>query len=204
MIVRARLFVETLSYWTCATGATRGRLYDSVCVRDREGLPYMPGRHLRGLLREAVRQLPDVDADVVSLLFGPRDTDGIAFGSQIRIGSASLVAPVRALLEKMSREERERALFATIQSTAINDATGAALETSLRTYEVVAPTLLEAEISGDGAAFDERGAPQKPCEDWFDIVQRALPLIEGVGAHRARGYGRAIFSVAAYDGEASQ
>lgn len=200
MIRRARLFVETLSYWICATGATRGRLFDAVTVRDDDDLPMVPGRHLRGLLRDAVTRLPD-DSGAAHTLFGPRDETGLAYGSQLAISSARIVAPLRGLLLARDRDEREAALFATMQSTAIDEATGSALAHTLRSYEVAVPLLLEAEIASDGAPFGPDGAPVAPISDWFDIVRRAAPLVTAVGAHRTRGYGRAVLSIEAFEAE---
>src|SRR5690606_24392052 len=46
--------LELLSPWHVSSGRGRGASADLTVVRSSGGLPYLPGRALRGLLREAV------------------------------------------------------------------------------------------------------------------------------------------------------
>ncbi len=97
---------------------------------------------------------------------------------------------------------REAALFTTIQSTAIDDETGSARSKSLRSYEVAAPTVLVATIEANRAAFGAAGELLDPG-DWIATLSKALPLVRSVGAHRTRGFGRALLELAPEAAEAS-
>ena len=48
-----KLTVEILSYWHAGSGLGRGADLDALVLRNGDDLPYLPGRTLKGLLREA-------------------------------------------------------------------------------------------------------------------------------------------------------
>ena len=52
-----RYKIEFFSYWHCGSGQTAGADVDELVVRDVSGLPFVPGRTLKGLLREAVTNI---------------------------------------------------------------------------------------------------------------------------------------------------
>ena len=45
--------IEFFSNWHCGSGLAAGADVDALVIKDQEGLPYIPGRTLKGLLREA-------------------------------------------------------------------------------------------------------------------------------------------------------
>jgi len=49
------LVLDLVSYWHAGTGRGDGPSVDAVVARTKEGLPYLPGRTVKGLVREAVR-----------------------------------------------------------------------------------------------------------------------------------------------------
>lgn len=71
-----RLNIEFLSYWHVGNGLGEGAAADAVVLKDRHGLPYFPGKGVRGLLRNALQKadalgwLPDSEEDIITLAFG--------------------------------------------------------------------------------------------------------------------------------------
>jgi hypothetical protein len=74
-----------------------------------------------------------------------------------------------------------------LHSTAVDRDSGTALNRSLRGMEVIIPLTLEAIISPLPG--------QQPGDAWPELVRRALPLLQGLGAHRNRGLGRVQVSL---------
>lgn len=201
------LTTELLGYWRCGTGEGRSAMLDATCLRDADGLPYVPGRHLRGLLRDAVRDLEALGADDFSgqtvRLFGEEGFEWEVNAEAptprqktqpglIWIDNAMLADETRGWITANPDAPAARAeLFRTRRSTAIDRETGAAAEKTLRAEEVAIPLGLAAPIglvsgveAADGAAI--RG-----------LLTEACTLIRGLGAKRARGLGRCIVKLEA-------
>lgn len=181
-----RLRIEFLSFWRTGSGKGLAGRVDLRTARDADGLPYVPGRHLRGILREAVREAEGYHwfEPSEARLFGTRDISPGGAGAKgtLRVDSARMLATDRAALadldESMCLAAKEH-LFAQRRSTAIDRATGGALQHSLRVEEVAIPLLLEARITKAGTG-----------DDWRETIKAALPLIRAMGADRSRGLGR--------------
>ena len=43
--------IEFFSYWHCGSGLAAGADVDELAIKDGDGLPYVPGRTVKGLLR---------------------------------------------------------------------------------------------------------------------------------------------------------
>ena len=50
------LSIEVRSYWHAGGGRGGGLVVDAVVHRDADGLPVLSGRHLKGLLRDALER----------------------------------------------------------------------------------------------------------------------------------------------------
>ena len=48
-----RYTIEFYSDWHCGSGLASGAEADAVVIKDRDGLPYVPGKTIKGLVREA-------------------------------------------------------------------------------------------------------------------------------------------------------
>ena len=172
-----------LSYWQVGSGSGTLGTYDSVAARDRQDLPIIPGKQVKGLCRHAVWQatkiphlgIPDT---MVNTLFGDRTEGGEDEPSpgSLRFTSAKLPRDLRAALA--GRKDLIAGLFQSRRSTAMTP-DGVAKPHSLRFDEVVVPVTLHAEITGDS-------------KGWEEVLKKALPLIEAVGSGRTRGMGRVI------------
>ena len=198
--------VSLLSFWRSGTGAGAYGSLDAVCAVDHNGLPYLPGRHLKGLLREAVRKAEafgwfgDDQAPVSNwsqFLFGEPGFvsdnsevgvivrhNAITTPGVLRVDSAHILAPESGAI--LANPELVPHLFQVLRTTAMDKRTGAAKHKSLREEQVAVPLSLEFKINLiDSAVYPENAKP------WTEILEAALPLIRAVGQKRTRGLGRA-------------
>ena len=54
-IATYRLTISFLSYWFVSTGNEQGAYADQLALKDSEGFPYIPGKTIKGVFREAFR-----------------------------------------------------------------------------------------------------------------------------------------------------
>ena len=193
-----QLKIAIHSYWHPGTGRGQGSDMDAVTQRDTANkLPVLPGRSLRGLLRDAVTRweqfaAPDAPALLAQQLFGSEpdvsadDGDSKWRSGLLRVNNAVLPYAIQHHLGE-GNADLLPGLYQRLYSTAVEYGTGTAKHKSLRGIEVVVPLTLYArldEIPGRGAV-----------EDWPARIADALHLIDAVGAHRSRGLGRATISL---------
>lgn len=195
---------DVSSYWHAGTGKGLGTQADAVVARSQGGLPYLPGRTVKGLLRHACAQAErfgQLEPGRTAILFGTElaaaseETDAAidnAFeaarfktvASLLRFESAVLGSAWEAWGRAAPPAAPEReALFHQIASTAIRE-DGIVEEHTLRTIEVAVPVRLRARVECIGD--DSR---------WVEDLRRAAPLVRALGAHRNRGLGRVAVSV---------
>lgn len=187
-----KLTIDIRSYWHSGSGRGSGSHLDAVTDRDSDGLPYLPGRTLKGLLRDAAWRLECWQSTqrrsnglTVEKLFGNRGgprqdtTAGV-----LRIYDARLPESLRAWLKQEEQAAKRAELYRELFETAIASETGVARSKSLRGMEVVVPLMLEARIDSIG-----------PVEHWKEWLRPCLSLVRAVGAHRTRGLGRAVLTL---------
>lgn len=186
------LSIDIRSYWHPGTGRGSGFHLDAVTHEGADGLPRLPGRTLKGLLRDAVHRAEswgwkEVPARSSERLFGPRGRQGAetAFGL-LRVSDAMLPAELASYLASAEGRKLVPGLYREHFSTAIELGAGVAKSRSLRGMRVVVPLELEAEIGTVPGVED--------LADWRARLTAVLPLIHAVGAHRSRGFGRAVLS----------
>lgn len=184
----AILQIDIQSYWHPGTGRGSGYHLDAITHTGADGLPRLPGRTLKGLLRDALYRAeqwgwPMVPGDTTKALFGPRGTGVPTAPGLLRVSDATLPGEVAAYLASDAGKGLIPGLYREHFSTAINPGSGVARERSLRGMRVVVPLTLEATISEVPGVL---GLP-----DWQDQLAACFCLITAVGAHRSRGFGRA-------------
>lgn len=171
-----------LSPWHMGSGFGEGANLDAVPVKSAAGLPYIPGRSVKGLLREAVQLAEECGqlADGTTLrLFGSRDPKKSRYESRpgsLRVTSAVLGTDLEAWAKKKPVPVSE--LYTVLSATKIGDR-GLAEDETLRKIEAAWPLTLTAEVDG---ANDET--------DWIESLRLAAPLIRQAGMRRHRGLGR--------------
>ena len=201
----ARIRIEVQGYWHAGSGRGAGPGADAVVVRTPAGLPYLPGRALKGLIRDAARiaeQAGRLDQGRTASLFGGRSR-GAAEGAGKGMGRFGVAAGAlrfsdarigvdddkQQIWEDWADTGRGRklvgGLFDHISSTAM-DENGLADERTLRTVEVTVPMQLHAFVEP---------IPDNDPGDWQSDLRLVLPLIRTLGSKRSRGFGRCSMSL---------
>ncbi len=186
----AALRIEIQTAWHPGTGRGSSFHLDAVTHQGADGLPRLPGRHLKGLLRDAVYRAEtwnwaEVPGGTTETLFGPLGRAGAETRpGLLRISDATLPPELAAYLATGEGKCLVTGLYREHFSTAIDQRTGVALGRSLRGMRLVVPLTLEAIVA------EVPGAARLP--DWRTRLGAVLPLIGAVGAHRSRGFGRAV------------
>ncbi len=191
----ATLTLDIKTYWHPGGGRGGGFVVDALAHRDSNGLPTLPGRHLKGLLREAVEFAENLHwsgyAYLPQMLFGERTKNALnatPTSGCLRISDATLPNEVGTWLASEAGRALIPNLYRKLYATAVDQVSGAAVDRSLRGIEVVVPVTLQARI-------DPIIGREAPPEAWLDRLKQILPLIDAVGAHRTRGLGRAVLSL---------
>ena len=190
----ATLELNIQSYWHAGGGRGAGAVLDAVVHRDADGLPVLPGRHIKGLLRDALARAeawgwPGCEKGSTEIFFGKAGEEEERAASRpglLRVSDATLPGDLRNWLTHDGKSHLPH-LFRSIYATAINHETGTARNKSLRGIEVVIPLTLIARITPVPG--------QNPPDDWKNCLKAALPLVDAVGAHRNRGLGRAVLTL---------
>ena len=213
------LIINIRSYWHPGTGRGSGFHLDALTHTGADGLPRLPGRHLKGLLRDALYraetwQWPDAPAGITEALFGSRpierndataeesaedaterntpnrpDDDNLSTPGLLRVSDATLPTEVAKWLASDDGKPYAAGLYREHFGTAIDERSGVAKERSLRGMQVIVPLELTAIV---------REVPGVKTvinvADWKKTLAAVFPLIPAVGAHRTRGFGRACLS----------
>lgn len=178
--------VEFLSDWHCGSGLSAGADLDALCIKDVNGLPFIPGKTLKGLLREASELIFGENLEFTEKSFGKENTSSdnesqndLCESSQgaCYFSNAELSENIQNILN--NDIQKKACLYRKVSSTAIEE-TGTAKEHSLRKMEVVIPLTLYAEIS------------DIPSIEYRDKLLLCLKYIKAIGINRNRGLGRCI------------
>lgn len=175
--------IQFFSYWHCSSGLVGGPDANATVIKDDRMLPFIPGKTLKGLLRESAENYIKIikgqsfaDQFIVDV-FGPPEGSFDYDNQSSFFGNAGLSSALAGQLD----EQSSLLLYERIASTAI-DEQGQAKDKSLRQIEVTAPLSLHAQIID---------FPDKPgYEDAFKIC---LQGIKRMGSYRTRGLGRCQF-----------
>ena len=181
-----RYRIEFFSRWHCGSGLSAGADVDALVVKDKNGMPFIPGKTLKGLFREATEDYLTLSGEAEKLETSVRSTlgtlddkggfsKGTAFFSNATLCSTEYDEIVRCNAQEF--------LFQSVSSTA-NGKDGVGDEHSLRRIQVVVPCTLEAEI-------------QNIPDDMTDVAGKALQMIKHMGLDRNRGLGRCQLTIIA-------
>lgn len=176
-----------------------GVLVDADPATDEFGLPFVPGRTFKGLLREAVMEVLEIEGKEeeeirkeVEALFGregeaaDEDANGTLKFDNLRLEGYD---QIRKELPDLSRESEDngRALHPDsvkqhfcreIQSTQI-DGEGIVLDHSLRNFRAIRP----------GITFSGNISSRNDLSDEWGLLQRAALQLRFAGTRRNRGFG---------------
>lgn len=172
--------IQFFSGWHCGSGLSAGADVDTLVVKDDDDLPFVPGKTIKGLLREAVEDYAaltqEVSAERIDAVFGSFDSKekfsrGVAF-----FGNAALSDDEAKAIKS---DKLQQFLYKRLSATAIGE-NGVAKDHSLRRIEVVVPCKLQGKILD---------VP----EDFVEVLKKSMGLIKRLGSWRNRGLGRCTF-----------
>jgi len=164
--------VKFLDYWHLSSGLSAGAKLNSTVVKDKDELPYLSGKTLKGLVREMATLLNN--GQFIKECFGGK---GIDMGS-CYFSNATLCKNISDEIKTHKLQDR---LYDTISSTKIDDNNGIAKTNSLREIEVVVPITLKGTIDDVPSEYQEQ------------MIQ-SLKMIKRMGLNRNRGLGRCEIS----------
>ncbi len=177
--------IKFYSDWSCGSGLAAGADVDLLPIRDAQGLPFVPGKTMKGLVREALESLYSIkgkDEQPLIDMMGKKN-DVASDGGDMKSGCSffmNAVIPAEQA-QLIVAQELQQFMFRRISSTAI-DKDGVAKDHSLRKIQVAVPCELE------GSILD---VPQTTVPDVVD----ALCFIKRMGSNRNRGLGRCDIEV---------
>lgn len=182
--------IEFFDYWHAGTGLVSGANSDALVQKDPNDRPFIPGKTLKGLLREAAETLKalghdEITDEFIRDVFGERNLDDKEAKGDNRIekeaksffGNATLSARLQGEITKSNA----KFLYRQIASTAI-ESNGQAKDYSLRNVEVTVPMVLYAPINRFNKEYKEA---MTACLNW----------IKRMGLNRNRGLGRCQFKI---------
>lgn len=197
--------VEFFTDWHCGSGLAAGADVDALVVKDRDGLPFIPGKTVKGLLREALEDIvrfrysanEDMYRKYMSWIrkyFGYFDGKPSSDGSRSEMTKGTAFFANAELPEPVGKaivsDNLQSYLYRTLASTAI-DEHGIAKDHSLRRIEVTVPCTLEGYILSNHEDKDMVDL----VKDGLKFIKDGLKYIRRLGQNRNRGLGRCLFSV---------
>lgn len=163
--------------WHCGSGLAAGADVDALVVKDKDDMPFIPGKTIKGLVREAVEEIRSIqdkkDDEAFVKAFGFFDNKeqknkGCMFFTNATLDNKEQEAIVSNHAAKF--------MYRDIANTAIdNDCI--AKEHSLRKIQVVVPCTLYGEI-------------MDVPDEMVDEIIESLQFIKRLGQNRNRGLGR--------------
>ncbi len=174
--------VTFLDYWHLSSGLSAGAKLDSTVTRDENGLPYIPGKTIKGLIREMAELTKNFD--FVTKCFGSSSDEKDEFYFEEKIVGECNFSNVEIeenTKKFIIKEKLQNQLFDEIASTKI-DKNGIAESGSLREIEVVVPISLFGEIKNISPEYKQE-------------MIKALKKVKRMGLNRNRGLGRCVIDV---------
>lgn len=174
--------IQFYSQWHCGSGLSAGADVDNLVVKDSQGMPFVPGKTMKGLIREAVEDYLAFTKAAATDLEKTFGVEGSVTG-EAHFGNAVLPArEYNAIVANIAQHY----LYNKVTTTAI-DENGVARDHSLRSMETVVPCTLEGMITDIPEAMQT-------------VIAGSLGLLKRIGQKRNRGLGRCDVSIVAKGG----
>lgn len=223
--MKAQLAFDLLTYWHAGTGRGKAAGADAIVQRSPEGLPYLPGRTVKGLLRQAVAmgtwfEAPTYGIEDVEAWFGTSlppsttsdDRVDVLEAARFRTRPGTLRFSSATLGEAWANWARTVTSMAKAQARPPTaDAPAAPSSEDIEVLEL-APlftTLASTRIDERGVAYDrtlrtrEVAVPMVLMASvdgpddrrWIHALQHTASFVRGLGSGRNRGLGRVALTV---------
>jgi len=183
--------METLKYritfhsdWHTGSGLSSGSDVDALVIKDKDNLPYIPGKTIKGLLKDAASDIcgltgenPD-QSEFINSVFGFFDGKE---KSESKVHTKATTFFTNACLsnelqKKVKDNKLQHHFYRDLASTAIDDE-GIAKQGSLRRMEVTIPCTLSGEIFHIDAKY-------------YNDIEKCMKMVKRLGVNRNRGLGR--------------
>ena len=194
--MKLHIKINFLSDYMISSGMGDGSLSDSMLVRDSNGIIYIPGRAVKGALREGatfLNKLNRSDIKAASLyFFGSKDVEDENKSSNKQghtsVSSANLPKDIYCALLNLDTYRKDVVSDLTCQRVQTALENGQVKSHSLRTIECgVMGTVFESELSVD--------CPQELNEFTLDYFSSVCAAVKSMGGGRSRGFGTCVLSV---------
>jgi hypothetical protein len=170
--------IEFFSEWHCGSGLAAGADVDALVIKDKDGLPFVPGKTIKGLIKEAIENIIDLKNNKNINL---NDAFGLVHGQEcVKEGCMYFSNAILPDHDNIAMEKLQEYMYRNFSSTCIDD-NGIAQKHSLRRVETVIPCNLIGKITN---------VP----EELVDVLVSSFGLIKRMGVNRNRGLGRCRIS----------
>lgn len=176
------------SDWHIAASAGGGILADAVLVKDGQKIPYIPGRALKGALREGARLLGKCRGDLAkceNYYFGSGSSDHeVKNAGRIEISRGELPEDIYSLLTECDMTTRE---------DYVRDMTTIRMQTAIEKNGVVKPQSLRSMECGiPGITFKATITSYSQAGDAWDrqYLASVCAAVKSIGAGKSRGLGQ--------------
>ena len=168
--------IKFLDYWHISSGKSGGALYDVLVLKDKNKLPFIPGRSIKGLVRDNAYQLGLLELnsrnekfknDDLRKCLGEAEVKGECYFSNLELNEKEKNSLISQKLQNF--------LYDRLTFTAL-DKNRVAKDDTLREFEVVIPLILEGYV--------------EVCEECKEDIKKLLKMIKRLGLNRRRGLGR--------------
>ena len=162
--------IKFLDFWHMGSGISGGSKLDNFVLKDKNKIPFISGKTIKGLVREAAEILGD--ENFIKECFGFEET----IQAKTYFSNATVKDKESIISHNLAPY-----LYKKLSFTSINQ-DGVADDNSLREIEVVVPLTLEGEILNVPDIYTEN-------------MIKALKMVKRMGLNRNRGLGRCQIKV---------
>lgn len=186
--MKSILEIELLSDMCCGTGEGNGSTLDTVAAFDKDGLPVIPGKTLKGLLKDRCRVFVDngfvTSGELTALFGGLKGQDGLLRFDKGVIKNYSAVkkdiADFDSAAAGIVTKGAIRRTFTTVRKQTAHDSAGIAKKMSLRATETVKRGLkFYAAVSADRSLTESEEL----------ILTACVKTLRHIGMNKTRGFG---------------
>lgn len=178
----------------CASsGESMGSYIDNDICYDENGIPYIPSKRLKGLLRECAEEYCDWDnsfRDSIDKIFGiegSRNPGALkidnAYISEYETITEELSTVPQRFKPYLSKQKILNSYTYTRYQTAVDAKTGTSLKNTLRATRVV---------KKDNVFFADVEIHAEENSKEMKLFQNAIKLCQHMGRNRTRGYGEIV------------
>ena len=86
-----KYYLQFVSYWSCGSGLDAGVESDVLPIKDAEGLPFVPGKTIKGVLREAAGRSKEAHFFQMQFFHGQRPRRYVAINFKVSCSGVFLL-----------------------------------------------------------------------------------------------------------------